>query len=410
MTFDDLNKKIIESVGLKVDEGGYILTAKGSNLVKDGLKLVIPTKANVNNQNEIVDGLVKPKYMLFNPYSEDDLKRNQILVLLMKYMSAISTSGILSGILSQLTVLLSTEEVQDSVSTHVKNFIIKLREINGNRGVLMSKKRSADMNKIVNYLLENNLFIIDYKMARGETINGIKYTRVAKLDPKAIETVEEKFTEMGVDEKSKTIFLEIINFIIPNIKDKVVGSTSSRYPSIISAVSLYNEIQTRINYLLEDMKDVLASPYEELTMPLLESVDLEKYKASIEFLPNANKLEDSSPSNMLSSLQDKVSTAPISVGGVVSNNINTVNLDNSIVLPKEEEMDGFDSFKASLMGSSSDHGFINRYNSQVLYSGMQQKMQPTIENYMNQQAMQANNPFNVGVGNPFNLGNTSKWG
>ena len=156
MTFDELNIAIVESVGLVVDEGGYILTDSGKNLTMNKLKIVIPTIANVKNKNEIIDGVITPKYTLFNPYSEDEIKRNQMLVLLMKYMSAISTSGIIDGVFRQLIELLANEEGQDTVSTHIKNFIIKLRELNGNRGNLMSKKRISDINKIVDYLLENN--------------------------------------------------------------------------------------------------------------------------------------------------------------------------------------------------------------------------------------------------------------
>ena len=84
MTFDELNIAIVESVGLVVDEGGYILTDSGKNLTMNKLKIVIPTIANVKNKNEIIDGVITPKYTRFNPYSEDEIKRNQMLVLLMK--------------------------------------------------------------------------------------------------------------------------------------------------------------------------------------------------------------------------------------------------------------------------------------------------------------------------------------
>ena len=50
MTFDELNIAIVESVGLVVDEGGYILTDSGKNLTMNKLKIVIPTIANVKNK------------------------------------------------------------------------------------------------------------------------------------------------------------------------------------------------------------------------------------------------------------------------------------------------------------------------------------------------------------------------
>lgn len=407
LSFEELNTKIIESVGLKVDGGGNILTASGKNLTKDGLKIVIPTKANVNNMNEIVDDVIKPRHTLFNPYSEDELKRNQILVILMKYMSAISTSAVLEGVLRQLIELLSKDEVADTVSTHVKNFIIKLREVNGNRGVLMSKKRTSDMNKIVTYLLENNLYIIDYKLARGETVNGIKYNRIAKLNMAALDKLKEDYESIGIDEKTKNIFVAIIEFIIPNMEDKLVGSTSLRYPSTTAAISLYNEIQTRLNFLLEDMKEVLEAPYEVLTMPLLMDFDIDKYKNQIEFLPNQNQLDKKettlAKNTIAGTLQDRLQEHGSikqqeqmvinNSGNNIFANANNSNI-NAVQTPVEDD-DGLASFKASVYGSNQDHGFINRNNSQVFNNAFNQNNVQPIANAFG-------NGFNTGGG--FNQG------
>ena len=369
MTFDELNIAIVESVGLVVDESGYILTSSGKNLTMNKLKVVIPTIANVKNKNEVIDGVITPKYTLFNPYSEDEIKRNQMLVLLMKYMSAISTSGIIDGVIRQMIELLANEEGQDTVSTHVKNFIIKLRELNGNRGNLMSKKRISDINKIVDYLLENNLSIIEYRLSKGETINGIKYNRIAKLDTVAMDKIKDNHEIIGVEEKSMTVFLYIIDFIMPNIETKVSGSTSLRYPSATVAINLYNEVQSRINFLLEDLKDVSALPYESLTMPLIkEEIDLDLYKSDIEFLPNQNSVDNSkmvsfNGSTTKNLLQERLSGYGSEIE--TSNSITPTNISNNVMDNNSDDSDGLSSYLQSLTGAKNESGFINRHNSMV---------------------------------------------
>lgn len=399
MTFDELNIAIVESVGLVVDEGGYILTDSGKNLTMNKLKIVIPTIANVKNKNEIIDGVITPKYTLFNPYSEDEIKRNQMLVLLMKYMSAISTSGIIDGVFRQLIELLANEEGQDTVSTHIKNFIIKLRELNGNRGNLMSKKRISDINKIVDYLLENNLNIIEYRLSKGETINGIKYNRLAKLDTVAIDKIKDNHEVIGVEEKSMIVFLAIIDFIIPKMDNKVSGSTSLRYPSATVALNIYNEVQSRINFLLEDLKDVFALPYESLTMPLIkEEIDLDLYKSDIEFLPNQNQLESSpvvnttnaTTSSTRSLLQDRLN----SYGGELESvsNITPEKVNNTISELANDD-DGLSSYIQSLTGGKNEPGFINRHNT-MIHSNY---TNPNVQGI----AMMNNNGFNNNIQNGF---------
>ena len=411
LTFEEFNIKVVESVGLKTDDAGNILTARDKNVTKDGLKLVIPTKANINNQNEIVDDEIKPKHTLFNPYSEDEIKRNHILVILMKYMSAISTSAVLEGVLRQTIELLSTEEdIQDSVSTHVKNFIIKLREVNGSRGVLMSKKRIADMNKIINYLVEKNLYIIDYKLARGETINGIKYTRICKLNPAALEKIESDYESIGIDEKSKNIFVAIIEFIIPNIADKMVGSTSLRYPSMTVAMDMYNEVQGRINFLLEDMKEVLYPPYEALTMPLVLDTNIDRYKNDIEYMPNQNSLDTSIPvqtktnSSVMASLQDRLveqnshSQQPSYETTNKFSNQHAASASISVV-----EDDPLEAYRASLYGAKNESGFINRHNTNII----QQTNQNQNNGFFNQGGGNGNVGFTGFGGNNNGFGNNN---
>ena len=48
MTFDELNIAIVESVGLVVDEGGYILTDSGKNLTMNKLKIVTSPPCNIH--------------------------------------------------------------------------------------------------------------------------------------------------------------------------------------------------------------------------------------------------------------------------------------------------------------------------------------------------------------------------
>lgn len=414
--FIDYMTGLVKSVGLEVNDVNEIVLTNGKNVKTEGLNIVIPTDDTVNNMSHIVDNKVVEKYKIFNPFSEDDIKRNYMLTLLSRYMSSFSTVGV-STIMHQLILLMEDEQLQDRMHTSIQKFIVQLRDRLGNKGKLVSKRTITSYTKFNTYLIENGLSLVKYRIARGDTINGVKYNRIAKLDPIAIDNLSGREVSIGISERDREVFLAMIEFIIPDIKDTMAGSKSTKYPSYIALIDLYNEIQTRINFLSKELVEVLDS---SIVQSVLVDNKIEQFSSDIDFLPNANKLEAKKSSmtvnnntggiNLsLAAMQDNVST---SSGGI---NIGAVSTPNTIQHNNIEiaSDDPLDILISSTYGKKNQHGFINTGNTTIITGGMNtQRVNGTMslqESLMRSQ--QANDPYagltlgggiNIGLNNGFN--------
>ena len=414
--FIDYMTGLVKSVGLEVNDENEIILSNGKHVKTEGLNIVIPTDDTVNNMSHIVDNKVVEKYKIFNPFSEDDIKRNYMLTLLSRYMSSFSTAGV-STIIHQLNLLLEDEQLQDRMHTSIQKFIVQLRDRLGNKGKLVSKRTITSYTKFNTYLIENGLSLVKYRVARGDTINGVKYNRIAKLDPIAIDNLAGREVSIGISERDREVFLAMIEFIIPDMKDTMAGSKSTKYPSYIALIDLYNEIQTRINFLSKELVEVLDT---SMVQSKLVDNKIEQFSNDIDFLPNANKLETKKSSMMvnnttgginlsLAAMQDNIST---SSGGIQIGAVSTPTTvqHNNIEIASDDPLDILIS---NTYGKKNQHGFINTGNTTIITGGMNtQRTNGTMslqESLMRSQ--QAQDPYaglslgggiNIGLNNGFN--------
>jgi hypothetical protein len=395
--FIDYMKGLVESVGLEVNESNEIILTNGKNVKTEGLNIVIPDDTNINNMSHIVDGKVVEKYKIFNPFSEDDIKRNYMLTLLSRYMSSFSTVGV-STIMHQLIILLEDEQLQDRMHTSIQKFIVQLRERLGNKGKLVSKRTITSYTKFNTYLVENGLSIVKYRIARGDTINGVKYNRIAKLDPIAIDNLAGREVELGISERDREVFLAMIEFIIPDLKNTMTGSKSTKYPSYIALLDLYNEIQTRINFLSKELVEVLDA---SVVQAKLVDTKIEQFSTDIDFLPNANKLETKT-SNVIPNKSVNLSLADLQDSVITNSSGVRIGADD---ISKVSD-DPLDALIASTYGKKNQHGFINTGNTTIITGGMNNTQSGTLslqESLMRSQ--QANNIYaGLTVDNGFNIG------
>lgn len=411
--FIDYMVGLVKSVGLEVNDDNEIVLSNGKNVKTEGLSILIPTDDIINNMSHIVDNKVVEKYKIFNPFSEDDIKRNYMLTLLSRYMSSFSTIGV-STIMYQLILLLEDEQLQDRMHTSIQKFIVQLRDRIGNKGKLVSKRTLTSYTRLNTYLVESGLSLVKYRVARGDTINGVKYNRIAKLDPVAIDNLANREVELGITEKDRELFLAMIDFIIPDIKDTIAGSKSTKYPSFIALLDLYNEIQTRINFLSKELVEVLDN---SVAQSVLVDSKIEQFSSDIDYLPNANKLEPKkstqtlnagTPINLsLAALQDSVPTnSGIHVGAISTPN--TVH--NGINIGSVDSEDPLEILRARTYGKPNQHGFINTGNTNIITGGMNTSQSGTISLEESlRRSQQQSDPFAaLTMGTPnINIGSTS---
>ncbi len=373
--FIEFVTNIVKSVGLVVSDD-YITTTTGKKVMMEGIETKIPTMDAVNSTSKIVDNQLVESHKIFNPFAEDEIKKNYHLTVLEKYMSSISSNGVM-GVMSQLIELLEAEDgpMQDKLHTTIQKFIVSLRETIGNKGKLVNKRSRSSFDKLCSKLIEDGLFIVNYKSARGDKIAGVKYNRIARLDPKVLEMLENKELELNISDRDKEIFIAMIKFIIPDMANTAVGSKSSMYPSYMSIMELYNDTQGRINFLLTELKEVMdMSP---LIMPVNSKlIDAEKYKKEINFLPSNTKLEKIEPAvakaPVMQYNMDNYGTTPTNtmlIGNpVVEQQKPTITLNGNVSLAPASE-DPLDILKSRNKIANTQHGFINNNNAQILPMG-----------------------------------------
>lgn len=389
---------VVESVGLQVEDE-LIVTSTGKPVTIENKPVKIPTDNAINSMNAVEDNVLVEKHKIFNPFAEDEIKKNYHLTVLQRYMSSVSTNSLL-GVMSQLIELLEDENMQDKTHTSIQKFIVTLRELMGNRVKLVSKRTRSMFDKFVTKLTTDKIFIIDYKSARGDTIAGIKYNRLGVLDPVILDNLGNHDFEWGIVEKEKELFKHLIEFIIPDLPNMKVGSKSNKYPSFLSIMELYIDVQTRINFLAEELKEV--ADISPLIMPISKSLlDAEKYSTDIDFLPSSNKLEkvDNKPKPVVNSL---LST----LGTYQDNVVNTPVRNNQIELTTNTASDDpLDLLRNEVRGATTRHGFINNGNSQIIGGNLLNPGTPTLEQSLMNSLNQNNSLTNLMVNSGSNLNN-----
>ena len=359
--FVDYTKGIVESIGLSVDSESYVTIESGSRITINELNVVLPTDEYIKNNVFINDkNKLEKKFLIFNPFVDDELKINDVLRVMSTYMSARSSFAI-NAIFEQLFILLVDESSQSKVHTTLQKWIVSIRNELGNKVKLVDTKTHSSFNKLVSHQILNKEFLIKYLICKGEAIAGVKYSRVAKLDPKVYDEFEETCKDLGVREKDVKLFKLMIDFIIPSIKDNVVGSKDTDYPSFMSLYELYSDIQTRTNFLLSELKEVLLSSYEVMYTPTVDVKDVKKFKGKITLLPN---------NNVSVSATNIVKQAPVTTVNPLLSTQQQLNLVNNerptTLVGSNTPLGGTDLLLSKTRGMSNQSGLVNSGGSRLI--------------------------------------------
>lgn len=381
-------RTLVESVGLIVSNEDKLLALDDVPVTMDKLPMVMPTTANLNSMNTIdyTTNKVVEKHKIFNPFAEDEIKKNQHLVLLAGYMSTKTSITVLS-IMQELIMLMEDIELQDRMHTTIQKFIVSVRETIGNKGKLVSKKTLPALTKLSQYLVVNRLNIVNIKTARGNTINGIKYTRTAVIDSTALDIIKNKNDDklemqdesIGIGDRERDLFISMIDFILPDLKDMVSGSKSTKYPSYIATVELFVEIQTRLNFLLKELKEVNPITYDALYTKLPNPSECEKYSTDIDFLPSnikattvAEKPVENTNGNLKHNMIDSMKSMYIEPSNTMSSNhIQQTQPAVSIQINQPQEIDPIEQLRMKTRPTNNHNssGFYNSNNTTIIQQG-----------------------------------------
>jgi hypothetical protein len=303
----DFYKKVLNSMGLPVDDDGYIYTSSADDkmmLTVNGKPLVLPTKEHLNtllSTNE--SGDIELTKIPYNPLNEnvikgdsESLKRTK-LIIEKKLGAALAVAGEL------LLTLASNTSLQKKTTMELNKFLGNINSAQ-NPGI---KKLVDDASldawaKIYNNSITAPKGAFSIFLKKSGTYEGVKYNRLATAESVIYTDLLEAVKDVplyGVKLRNKdiTIFRLIFEFLLPDMDSKHtihIGSNDNESPGFISLFKLFIKIATRTNEIIKSLSFVNESLANEGVLPITVSYDeldlLSKYKNDLLSIPSETDL------------------------------------------------------------------------------------------------------------------------
>ncbi|MCI4435310.1 MAG: hypothetical protein JHC33_00680, partial [Ignisphaera sp.] len=303
----DFYKRVLNSMGLPVDEDGYIYTSSADDkmmLTVNGKPLVLPTKEHLNTllaTNE--SGDIELTKIPYNPLNEnvikgdtESLKRTK-LIIEKKLGGALAVAGEL------LLTLASNTALQKKTTMELNKFLGNINSAQ-NPGI---KKLVDDASLDAWAKIYNNSIItpkgaFSIFLKKSGTYEGVKYNRLATAESVIYTYLLEAVKDVplyGVKLRNKdiTIFRLIFEFLLPDMDSKHtihIGSNDNESPGFISLFKLFIKIATRTNEIIKSLSFVNESLANEGVLPITVSYDeldlLSKYKNDLLSIPSETDL------------------------------------------------------------------------------------------------------------------------
>lgn len=287
----DFYKDVLESMGIVVDENGYIKIDAGNNKLVDlpanGMPMVLPTKENIENMYKTDEnGEVKQKLVLFNPLNEDVIKGDTISLKKLKILVENLLSRSICGLGELLLILASNEKLQKKTPLELIKYLKSLSDNNVNASKtkkLVDDKSIDTWNKLYAKTTELSTApkVSKIFLKKAGSYKGVKYNRIAVLSlpiykELKVATTETKISGYHLRAKDIINFKTTYEFIFSNL-DGVslddngtisIGSNDNESPGFISLMKLFITVAERINKLARPLKSIDESSVDLITFDL----------------------------------------------------------------------------------------------------------------------------------------------
>lgn len=340
-TLNDFYQKVIENLGLYVDEDGFILSRKvdGIPITNDGKPMVLPSKEHINSVYT-TDENGKPivSKSLFNPINEDVIKGDSPSLKKTKIFAERRLGHVFYHIGRLLLILAENKNLQRNVKLELNKFLGLISEASGvGIKLLVDEKSLSNWEKIYKLSLEKpvGLFTIYLKKRAkydGETYNRLAVFGSSVYDELASIEKEGSVYDVKLRPKEVTIFRILFEFILQDLEDRTisVGSNDNESPGFISLMSLYVKLLTRMNKLLDQLKSIDKEVYDSCYIPNLVTIQelesLDVYSSELATIPNEIDLNRQA----ISKQQQNLLAVPANVL-----NVNTAPISNQVAFPNQ---------------------------------------------------------------------------
>ncbi len=340
---------VVESMGANVDEEGFIKIGRKPITVKNK-SLVMPIRSIMANLQKVDEsGKMINKFSVFNPMKENLVRGDSDSLNKLKQMVDMNLSKQVSFIGELLLKLASRENVKN-IPMSIMDFLTTLETA-----------RSANIKKLVDDDVISKWTDITAKAIRsknppvktflkkGVVIEGEKHNRGLVVDFPLLEPIEKGDVHVTLRPKEKKLYKLVFNFIIGDLIDDNVISTSDDVtsPGIMALLKGYKKLVDRFNKLLETLKFVDEELVDLIIIDLKYDYDdlvhVSKLKSELASIPDVESgdlMESSDASNnaprtradiLNSGMRD---TVPVDVNNVSNNVVNDSIDDEDAIINK----------------------------------------------------------------------------
>lgn len=319
-TLIDFYKNVISSLKNRVNDEGYIYVGEGKGtlaLGQGGKMIALPTKENIATLlDEDEDGNISPTKILYNPLKESAIKGNAESLNKTKQWAERRLGFSLAAAGEMLLNLARSKEFQSKTSLDINMFLSRLQEASN-----ANIKEIVDDNMIDKWckvygatLVPDNSFITLYVSKLGK-VKGSKFFRSTILSCKTYETllgIEKEGTCNGVKLRKKdvTVFKIVLEYLLEGIEEGnhtlSVGSNDTESPGFVSLLTMYHNMITKFNSVLEELKDVNEEVFDigyvDLHYTLKDLENLSKFSKEVAALPDETDINRSISAMTQSSL------------------------------------------------------------------------------------------------------------
>ena len=350
MKLGEFYEKLVTSMGLKLNEQKqlFVNSERSGNLplLIDGKPVYLPTKENVKNCIDIVDGRSVLKYHLFHPLQESAIKGENKSF--MKFKDFIErninyTFAVLGEVLFNILADNDIEitdvtmlELIDMLNEYKAPGLKKLIDEN-------TVKVWVDLYKKI-MLMDSHELFIHYYVKRGGKIGDKRYNRVGVISYPVLETLlpanvkKEKPYNIKFRNKDINAIKVYHEFTFKKGVDELIegiqfGSTNKIAPGTITLLTIYDWTKEMINSAIDVIKtaDVDTDLLEEIKLPDLpwtvEEIEqiIDSLKIEIKEIPTEEELllsgpKQEEPANVI---QNNNQPAVQQVNQAVTNNTST---------------------------------------------------------------------------------------
>ena len=307
MTLVEFYENVIESLGLTQKDGFiYVKDSKGTliPLMDDKKQLVLPTPDQLGNfLEEDDDGNISVVRIPYNPLNEDSVKGDSISLKKTKLIVEQRIGYNLAYVGELLLRLAANKELQKKTNIEINKFLAAINAAKGQNVKEAVDNLTIDnwTNIFKNSLRKSKSMISIYLKKAGISSDGEKYHRLAVMDSPIYEeilkaTKDVPVLDVKLRNKDIIVFKALMDYLLPNRNSEnciEVGSNDLESPAFVALYTLYINMCTRTNRLIDLLKHVSADAIDTKTkLPITtdDLLSLAIFKKELLKIPNENEL------------------------------------------------------------------------------------------------------------------------